>query len=68
MLLRGLTAVAFGVLAFAWPGVTLARLVLLFGLYASCTVFSPWRPLSAIRGTRCVLMAIEGILGSGPAS
>jgi uncharacterized membrane protein HdeD (DUF308 family) len=48
VLLRGLTAVAFGVLAFAWPGVTLARLVLLFGLYAMVQAFSRWQPQSAI--------------------
>jgi len=34
VLLRGIVAITFGVLAFAWPGVTVATLVLLFGSYA----------------------------------
>ncbi len=32
--LRGVAAIVFGVLTFAWPGITLVALVLLFGAYA----------------------------------
>ncbi len=34
LLLRGLCSILFGVLTFAWPGVTLLTLVLLYGAYA----------------------------------
>ncbi len=34
LLLRGAAAIAFGVLAFIWPGVTLFTLVLLYGAFA----------------------------------
>jgi uncharacterized membrane protein HdeD (DUF308 family) len=34
LVLRGICAILFGLLAFTWPGMTLGALVLLFGVYA----------------------------------
>jgi uncharacterized membrane protein HdeD (DUF308 family) len=34
VLMRGIIAITFGVLAFAWPGETVATLVPLYGPYA----------------------------------
>jgi len=34
VLLRGIAGIVFGILAFVWPGLTLAALVLLYGAYA----------------------------------
>ena len=34
VLLRGIAAIVFGVLAFVWPGLTLITLVLFYGAYA----------------------------------
>jgi uncharacterized membrane protein HdeD (DUF308 family) len=34
LVIRGLTGILMGVITFAWPGITLAALVLLFGAYS----------------------------------
>jgi len=68
LLLRGLAAVAFGVIAFVWPGPTLAALTLLWGIYALADgIFALWAALAARggdTGTRwwLALVGVAGIL------
>lgn len=64
---RGVAAVVFGILAFVWPGVTLATLVLLFGAYA--LVDGVFAVLAAVGGRRhndhWWALLLEGLLGIG---
>lgn len=63
--LRGLAAIIFGVLAFAWPGITLFVLVLFFGAYLF--VDGIFAIVAAVRAAgeenRWWLLLIQGILG-----
>jgi uncharacterized membrane protein HdeD (DUF308 family) len=63
--LRGLAAILFGILAFAWPGITLFVLVIFFGAYM--LVDGIFAIVAAVRAAgeqaRWWLMLVEGILG-----
>jgi uncharacterized membrane protein HdeD (DUF308 family) len=60
VLLRGIAAIVFGVMAFAWPGLTIALLVLIWGAYALIDgVFSLVAGVRAKYGALIVL----GLLG-----
>ena len=65
--LRGLAAILFGVLAFAWPGITLFVLVIFFGAYM--LVDGIFAIVAAVKAAgeeaRWWLMLLEGILGVG---
>ena len=67
LVVRGVMAILFGVLAFSWPGITLAILVLLFGAYA--LVDGIFAIVLAIGGWKerddRWLLLLEGILGMG---
>lgn len=64
LLLRGIAAILFGFLAFAWPGLTLVTLVLLYGAYALtdgvCAIIAAIT--GGAPGSRWWL-AIAGVLG-----
>jgi uncharacterized membrane protein HdeD (DUF308 family) len=68
LLLRGLAAVAFGVLAFFWPGLTLVALTLLWGAYALADGILALGTALAARGGgtgprwRLALIGVVGIL------
>ena len=65
LLLRGLFAVLFGVLAFIWPGLTLTVLVLLFGAYALADgLLAVVAALRAPAGDeRWWVLLLEGVVG-----
>jgi len=51
LLIRGIAAIAFGILAFVWPGLTLITLTLLWGAYAITDgVFAIWATVNAVGG------------------
>ena len=65
LLIRGIAAVIFGVLAFAWPGATIVAIVILFGAYAF--VDGVFAIVAAIRAAqsheRWWPFLLEGIVG-----
>ncbi len=67
LLLRGLAAIAFGVLTWVLPGISLSALVLLFGAYAMVDgILAAWTAIAGGKDTdyRWVLL-LEGLLGIG---
>lgn len=64
VLLRGLTAVAFGTLALAGPQVSHTTLIMLFGIYALVHgILTTAAAIGGLGQRACVLMGIEGIAG-----
>lgn len=63
--IRGLLAILFAICTFLWPGITLAVLVLIFGVYAFMDgVFAIVAAVRAVRGhRRWGALLVEGIAG-----
>lgn len=63
--LRGLVAIAFGVLTFIWPGLTLLYLVILFGIYVLMDgIFNIAAALHrSSGGDHRWVLALEGLVG-----
>jgi uncharacterized membrane protein HdeD (DUF308 family) len=60
LLLRGLLAILFGILAFAWPGLTVVILVTIWGIYA--LIDGIFGVVAGIRG-KWTSLVILGLLG-----
>ena len=66
LLLRGLVAIAFGVVAFVWPGLTLVALTLVWGAYALADgILALWTALAATGGETAKRwwLALGGVVG-----
>ncbi len=67
LLLRGLVAIAFGVLIWVQPGISLAALVLLFGAYSMADgILGVWTAVAARKEReQWWVLLLEGLLGIG---
>src|SRR5271167_2035357 len=67
MLLRALAAIAFGVLIFVLPGISLVSLVLVFGAYCMADgILTVWTAVSGSKDHESWwLLLLEGVLGIG---
>ena len=67
--LRGLCGVLFGLMAFAWPGLTLGALVFLWGAYALADgILAIVSAFSGASGQPWWVLALEGMAGLGAAA
>jgi uncharacterized membrane protein HdeD (DUF308 family) len=65
LLVRGLVAIAFGILTWTWPGVSLSALMLLFALYATADgVLGVWTAVAGRKDHQYWwLLLIAGLVG-----
>jgi uncharacterized membrane protein HdeD (DUF308 family) len=65
LLLRGIAGIAFGLLAFAWPGLTLVVLIFLYGAYALVDGVAALAAAISGRGSRAPTgwLVFVGLLG-----
>lgn len=64
ILVRGIASVIFGILAFVYPGLTLAILVTIFGVYALVDgAFTLWGALRGDKTGRTFPSVLQGVLG-----
>jgi uncharacterized membrane protein HdeD (DUF308 family) len=62
-LIKGFAAIIFGILAFAWPGMTLIALTIVFGVYAFINgVFALAAALGGLGGSRWWALLLEALL------
>lgn len=66
LLLRGLIAIAFGVLTFMWPAITLGWLILLFGAFAFVDgILALWTAFTDRAHENRWLLLLGGLVGVG---
>jgi uncharacterized membrane protein HdeD (DUF308 family) len=66
LLLRGIAAIAFGVLTWAQPGISLAALVLLFGAYSMADgILVSWTAIAGSKEHDWWILLLEGLVGIG---
>ena len=67
-LVRGIAAILFGVVAIAWPGISLVALTMLFGAFAFVDgVMAFGFAFTGAGGSRWWALVIEGLVGLGVA-